>query len=76
MQQEEGPSTLSKLGYPGQSKIVLGSPVSGLQKDHNRTGPRPEKGPDRSPVFWFLRFKDRKKTGLDEPVASVRTGLL
>ena len=45
--------------------VVLGCLVSRL-----------EKGQDRSPVFWFLRFKDRKKTSLDEPVASVRTGLL
>jgi len=48
-----------------------------------KTGKRPEKDrdqdckrPDCSPVFSFLRSKDRKKTGLCEPVASVRTGLL
>ena len=34
------------------------------QPDRTKTGKRP----DHSPVFWFLRFQDRKKTGLNEPV--------
>jgi len=42
------------------------------QPDRTKTAKRP----DRSPVFWFLRSRDRKKTGLNEPVLSVRTGLL
>src|SRR6267378_4506728 len=34
------------------------------QPDRTKTGKRP----DCSPVFWLLRFQDRKKTGLNEPV--------
>ena len=39
----------------------------------DRTGP--EKDRTSGPVFWNLRIKDRKKTGLDEPVFAVKTGL-
>jgi len=50
------------------SSLVFGSPVLGPEKDRNRTGPRPQKDRTCGPVFSFLRCKDRKKTGLSEPV--------
>ena len=37
----------------GWLKIVFGSPVSGPEKDYNRTGPRPQK---TGPVVWSFHF--------------------
>ena len=37
--------------FPDEQKLVLGSPVSKLQKDRNQTGPRPEK--DWTAVWSF-----------------------
>ena len=48
--------------------VVFGSPVTRPEKDCNQTGPRLQKDRTTGPVFSFLRCKDRKKTGLSEPV--------
>jgi len=53
-------------------QLVLGSLVSRLEKDWKRL----DQDWTSSPVFWFLRSWDHKKTGLSEPVSWVRTGLL
>ena len=44
--------------------LVFGSPVSGPEKDQTKTA----KDQTCGLVFSFLRCKDRKKTGLSEPV--------